>query len=162
MQPAGRLEALVERAEYHRENGAEGTMKAGDRIGKYVRVLLDCSGNPRVRELELSARPAPKNIAASRLMRQVIDCGPNMPESEPDATARNTFSSRSRPSDMTMSSGSCCVITIVVWPSRQAAARESRTHSLTAPGIAHACAQAQLMAEITEKRFFVMAITSFN
>jgi len=52
MQPAGRLEALVERAEYHRENGAEGTMKAADRIGKCVRVLLDCSGNPRVRELE--------------------------------------------------------------------------------------------------------------
>jgi hypothetical protein len=28
--------------------------------------------------------------------------------------------------------------------------------------IAHACAQAQLVAEITGKRFFVMAITSFN
>ena len=52
MQPAGRVETLLERAEHHGENGAEGTMEAAYRIGKCLRVLLDRSRDPRVRELE--------------------------------------------------------------------------------------------------------------
>src|SRR6266581_7117911 len=46
------VEALSERPEDHREDGAEGAMEAANRIGKRVRVLFDCSGNPGMGELQ--------------------------------------------------------------------------------------------------------------
>src|SRR5262249_9235354 len=52
MQAARRLEALSERPEDHRENGAEGAMETADGIGKRVRVLLDCGGDPGMSELQ--------------------------------------------------------------------------------------------------------------
>src|SRR5262245_62548801 len=52
MQAARRLEALSERPEDHRENGAEGAMETADGIGKRIRVLLDCGGDPGMSELQ--------------------------------------------------------------------------------------------------------------
>src|SRR5262245_14752429 len=52
MQAARRLEALSERPEDHRENGAEGAMETADGIGKRVRVLLDGGGDPGMSELQ--------------------------------------------------------------------------------------------------------------
>jgi hypothetical protein len=52
MQAARGLEALSERPEDHREDGAEGAMETADGIGKRVRVLLDRSGNPGMGKLQ--------------------------------------------------------------------------------------------------------------
>src|SRR5262249_46693291 len=63
-----------------------------------------------------SARPAPRKVAASRLTCQVIDRGPNMPDCEPAAAPRTRFSSRSRLSVLTISSGSWSVGTFMILP----------------------------------------------
>jgi len=52
MQAASCVEALVERAEDHREHGAEGTMESADWIGERVGVLLDGCGNTRMCKLQ--------------------------------------------------------------------------------------------------------------
>ena len=52
MEAARGVEALSERPEDHREDGAEGAMEAANRIGKRVRVLFDRSGNPGMGELQ--------------------------------------------------------------------------------------------------------------
>ena len=52
MQAASCVEALIERAEDHREHRAEGTMESADRIRERLGVLLDGSGNPWMRELQ--------------------------------------------------------------------------------------------------------------
>jgi hypothetical protein len=57
MQPAGCIEALIEGAEDHREEGTKGSMESADRIGKCSGVLLDGSGNPRMGKLQ-QERPA--------------------------------------------------------------------------------------------------------
>jgi len=52
MQAAGCVEALIERAEDHREHGAEGSMESANRIRERIRLLLDGSGNPWMCELQ--------------------------------------------------------------------------------------------------------------
>jgi hypothetical protein len=52
MQTAGCIEALIEGAEDHREDGTEGSMESADRIDKCIRVLLDGSGNPGMGKLQ--------------------------------------------------------------------------------------------------------------
>src|SRR5262249_28158391 len=52
MQATSCVEALVERAEDHREHGAEGTMESADWIGERVGVLLDGCGNTRMCKLQ--------------------------------------------------------------------------------------------------------------
>src|SRR5439155_24777379 len=51
-QAAGCVEALIERAEDHREHGAEGSMESANRIRERIRLLLDGSGNPWMCELQ--------------------------------------------------------------------------------------------------------------
>src|SRR5262249_13569118 len=52
MQAVRGLEALTERPEDHREDGAEGAMEAANGIGERVRVLFDRGGNPGMGELQ--------------------------------------------------------------------------------------------------------------
>jgi len=124
----GCLKALIERAEDHHEDGAEGPVKTADRIRKRVRMLHDGSGNPGMGELQQQRPARAQNITASLFTCQVIDRGPNMPESEPAAAPRTRLSSRSRLSALTISSGSCSVRAFILVASIPNSAETEREH----------------------------------
>ena len=123
MQAARGLAALTERPENHREDGAEGAMKRPMGLANVSECCSTAAAIQGWASCSNSARPAPKNIAASRLTCQVIDRGPNTPASEPAAAPRTRFSSRSRLSMLTMSSASCSVGMVIILPASMIDAR---------------------------------------
>ena len=57
MQATCRGQALIEAPEDHGMHGREGAMESPDRIGKTLRVLLDCSSDPGMRQLKEERAP---------------------------------------------------------------------------------------------------------
>jgi hypothetical protein len=52
VQPSTRGQCLVERAKYHAEDRAEGSVKSTDRIANHLRVLRDRCRHPRMGQLQ--------------------------------------------------------------------------------------------------------------
>src|SRR5262249_52992157 len=114
MQAAGGLEALRERPEDHRENGAEGAMETADGVGKLSECCSTAAAIQGWASCSNSARPAPKKIAASRSTCQVIDRGPNTPASEPAAAPRTRVNSHSSLSVLMISSESRSICAFIL------------------------------------------------